>query len=55
MKYADLPKHKLSHLVKPDGMTLEDWQVMLRMQQAQRENLEVECVSERYIQANTAS
>ena len=29
-------------------MTLEEWQVMLRMQQAQRENLEVECVSERY-------
>ena len=48
MKYADLPKHKLNHLVKPAGVTLEDWQVMLRMQQAQREALEVECVSERY-------
>ena len=48
MKYADLPKQKLSHLVKPSGVTLEDWQVMLRMQQAQREALEVECVSERY-------
>lgn len=48
MKYADLPKQKLSHLVKPNGVTLEDWQVMLRMQQAQRENFEVECVSERY-------
>ena len=48
MKYADLPKHRISHLVKPASMTLEEWQVMLRMQQAQRENLEVECVSERY-------
>ena len=28
MKYADLPKQKLSHLVKPNGVTLEDWQVM---------------------------
>lgn len=48
MKYADLPKHKISHLVKPNGVTLEEWQVMLRMQQASREELEVECVSERY-------
>lgn len=48
MKYADLPKHQLNHLVKPSGLTLEDWQVMLRMQQAQREAFEVECVSERY-------
>ena len=48
MKYADLPKQKLSHLVKPNGVTLEDWQVMLRMQQASREALDVECVSERY-------
>lgn len=47
MKYADLPKQRISHLVKPDHLSLEDWQVMLRMQQAQRENLEVECVSER--------
>ena len=48
MKYADLPKQKISHLVKPAGTTLEEWQVMLRMQQAQREDLQVECVSERY-------
>ena len=48
MKYADLPKQRLSHLVKPAGKTLEEWQVMLRMQQAQREDLQVECVSERY-------
>jgi len=48
MKYADLPKQRLSHLVKPNGKTLEEWQVMLRMQQAQREDLQVECVSERY-------
>ena len=48
MKYADLPKHKLNHLVKPADLTLEDWQVMLRMQQAQREDFDVECVSERY-------
>ncbi len=48
MKYADLPKQRLNHLVKPDGMTLEEWQVMLRMQQAQREAFDVECVSERY-------
>ena len=48
MKYADLPKQKLNHLVKPEGMSLEEWQVMLRMQQAQREDLQVECVSERY-------
>ena len=47
MKYADLPKHRLNHLVKPTGATLEEWQVMLRMQQAQREELQVECVSER--------
>ena len=47
MKYADLPKQKLSHLVKAEGTSLEDWQVMLRMQQAQREQLAVECVSER--------
>lgn len=47
MKYADLPKQKLSHLVKAEGTSLEDWQVMLRMQQAQREHLSVECVSER--------
>lgn len=47
MKYADLPKQKLSHLVKAEGTSLEDWQVMLRMQQAQREQLDVECVSER--------
>lgn len=47
MKYADLPKQKLSHLVKAEGTSLEDWQVMLRMQQAQREPLKVECVSER--------
>ena len=48
MKYADLPKQKISHLVKLAGATLEEWQVMLRMQQAQREELQVECVSERY-------
>ena len=48
MKYADLPRQRLNHLVKPDGMTLEEWQVMLRMQQAQREDFDVECVSERY-------
>lgn len=48
MKYADLPKVRLSHLVKPDGLTLEDWQVMLRMQQASREAFEVSIVSERY-------
>lgn len=48
MKYADLPKHKLNHLVKPADLSQEEWQVMLRMQQAQRENFEVECVSERY-------
>lgn len=48
MKYADLPKQRLSHLVKPEGKTLEEWQVMLRMQQASREEFEVECVSERY-------
>lgn len=48
MKYADLPKEKLPHLVKPENLSLEDWQVMLRMQQASRENFEVECVSERY-------
>ena len=47
MKYADLPKQRISHLVKPDHLSLEDWQVMLRMQQAQRENLAVECISER--------
>ena len=48
MKYADLPKQRLNHLVKPSDKTLEEWQVMLRMQQAQREDLTVECVSERY-------
>ena len=48
MKYADLPKQRISHLVKPDGLSLEDWQVMLRMQQAFREDFEVSCVSERY-------
>ena len=48
MKYADLPKQRISHLVKPDGVSLEDWQVMLRMQQAGREDFEVNCVSERY-------
>ena len=48
MKYADLPKQRINHLVKPSGKTLEEWQVMLRMQQAQREDLQVECVSERY-------
>ncbi len=47
MKYSDLPKHRLNHLVKPAGYSLEEWQVMLRMQQAQREGFEVECVSER--------
>lgn len=47
MKYSDLPKHRLNHLVKPEGYSLEEWQVMLRMQQAQREGFEVECVSER--------
>lgn len=48
MKYADLPKKRLNHLVKPADQTLEEWQVMLRMQQAQHEAFEVECVSERY-------
>ena len=48
MKYADLPKDELSHLVKPRDKSLEEWQVMLRMQQARREQMEVECVSERY-------
>ena len=48
MKYADLPKQRISHLVKPEGLSLEDWQVMLRMQQAGREDFEVNCVSERY-------
>ena len=48
MKYADLPKQRISHLVKPNGLSLEDWQVMLRMQQASREEFEVSCVSERY-------
>ncbi len=48
MKYADLPKKELSHLVKPSDKSLEEWQVMLRMQQARREKINVECVSERY-------
>ena len=48
MKYADLPKGELSHLVKPRDKSLEEWQVMLRMQQARREQMTVECVSERY-------
>ena len=48
MKYADLPKGELSHLVKPADKSLEEWQVMLRMQQARREQMTVECVSERY-------
>ncbi len=48
MKYADLPRQRISHLVKPEGLSLEDWQVMLRMQQASREDFEVSCVSERY-------
>ena len=48
MKYADLPKDELSHLVKPRNKSLEEWQVMLRMQQARREEMDVECVSERY-------
>ena len=48
MKYADIPKHRVSHLVKPEGMSLEEWQVVLRMQQASREDFEVSCVSERY-------
>lgn len=48
MKYADLPKQRINHLVKPDNLSLEDWQVMLRMQQASHEQFEVECVSERY-------
>ncbi len=48
MKYADLPKDELSHLVKPRDKSLEEWQVMLRMQQARREEMDVECVSERY-------
>lgn len=48
MKYADLPRQRISHLVKPEGLSLEDWQVMLRMQQAGREDFEVSCVSERY-------
>ncbi|MBO4800540.1 MAG: DEAD/DEAH box helicase [Bacteroidaceae bacterium] len=48
MKYADLPKERLNHLVKPEGLSLEQWQVMLRMQQAQREDFQVECISERY-------
>ncbi len=48
MKYSDLPKEEISHLVKPLNTTLEQWQVMLRMQQAGREHLDVECVSERF-------
>ena len=48
MKYADLPKERINHLVKPAGLSLEDWQVMLRMQQASREDFEVSCISERY-------
>lgn len=48
MKFADLPKQQVSHLTKPSGVSLEDWQTMLRMQQAMREDFEVECVSERY-------
>ena len=48
MKFSELPKDKMSHLVRPAGWSLEDWQVGLRMQQAQREAMDIECVSERY-------
>lgn len=48
MKFSELPKEKMSHLVRPAGWSLEDWQVALRMQQAQREAMDIECVSERY-------
>ena len=46
MKKSVMPNRRVSHLVKPDGLTLEEWQVMLRRQQAQREQFEVACVSE---------
>jgi len=48
MKFSELPKEKMSHLTRPADMSIEAWQVGLRMQQAQREEMDVECVSERY-------
>ncbi len=48
MKYADLPKERLNHLVKPADLTAQEWQVMLRMQQAQHEEMDVTAPSERY-------
>ena len=48
MKYADLPKGRIDNVVKPEDATLEKWQVMLRMQQANREDMKVECVNELY-------
>lgn len=38
---------KISHLVKPEGMKLEDWQVLLRRQAAQDEKFGIKCVDEK--------
>lgn len=48
-KKTTAPKRspKISHINKPDGMTLEEWQVLLRRQTAQTEPLGVQCVDEK--------
>lgn len=39
-------QHKLSNIIKPEGLTLEQWQVALRQQAAQTELLGVRCADE---------
>ena len=39
---------RLSNTVKPDGMGLEEWQVALRQQQAQREHFAISEVGEQF-------
>lgn len=46
-KQKTTPKRKLSPTVKPQGMTLSDWQVALRRMAAKDEQMTVRCVDDR--------
>ena len=49
MPNTDTPRQsKLSNLVCPPDMTLEQWQVALRQQQAARENFDIQQVDEKF-------
>ena len=39
-------KNKVSHIVKPENMTLEEWQIKLRKQVTDIEHFDISCVDD---------